>query len=130
MGYQGEHEHVDGVQRYRLAKAIAKDRNCMEEHPCTDELGAQLSSLVITQELLHEMNKSLASGNESELIYVTAVTVERTFVYFDVSDFSKHPPAHVGLAVRLGDHLERGLVDDLGGQWGLRLHPLPHCSTI
>jgi hypothetical protein len=78
---------------YRLAQAVAMEPNCPLEHHCTDDLGAMMSHVHL-EGTLEAISDSLASGKESELLRVTSVTLERTFVYFDMSGFSKHPPAH------------------------------------
>jgi class 3 adenylate cyclase len=60
-----------------------------------------VASLCVTEEVMSEMHRMLAEQGAGELQNIWSIPVERTFVYFDVSDFSKYPAGQQALIINV-----------------------------
>jgi class 3 adenylate cyclase len=55
-------------------------------------------AISITRQLLEDMNRQL-HNEDADVRKISTKPVERTFVYFDISDFSKYPPGQQALII-------------------------------
>jgi len=65
-------------------------------HP--DGIAPKKSDIIVAKELLIEMGKAL-TDDQNELNNIISLKVERSFVYFDISDFSEHPAGQQALII-------------------------------
>jgi hypothetical protein len=97
----GGYSQVAGVTFNRLASMRAFDPakdSILKEHPGGIVPDISSCQFWVTHKVL-EYTRDKVGEEDHEARRVSSLTIERTFVYLDISDFSKHPPGQEGLII-------------------------------
>lgn len=76
------------------------------------------SNIVVTAELMTQLNE-LVSDEDSEFRHLIPVPIEKTFVYIDISDFTKHKPMQQAIIINSLSGVISMIENDMGKDSGI-----------